>query len=66
MNNNLIEGVLSHDDYKILNKKMERRTDFDMKATEAAEVVDVVGDDCEEVGCDESDVDAEFGGFGAE
>ncbi|VUZ39395.1 unnamed protein product [Hymenolepis diminuta] len=40
---------------------MERRTDFDMKATEPAEVVDVVGDDCEEVGCEEvvGDVDAD-------
>ncbi|VDL64170.1 unnamed protein product [Hymenolepis diminuta] len=34
---------------------MERRTDFEMKATEPADVVDVVGDDCEEEDCEESD-----------
>ncbi|VUZ55374.1 unnamed protein product [Hymenolepis diminuta] len=44
---------------------MERRTDFEVKATEPAEVVDAVGDDCEEVCCEESGGDAEFGGFGA-
>ncbi|VUZ55375.1 unnamed protein product [Hymenolepis diminuta] len=48
---------------KNFNKAMERRTDFEMKATEPAEVVDVVGDDCEEVGCEESDGDAGFDGF---
>ncbi|VUZ39398.1 unnamed protein product [Hymenolepis diminuta] len=42
---------------------MERRTDFDMKATELAEVVDVVTDVGEEVGCEEVFEDGAVGEF---
>ncbi|VUZ39396.1 unnamed protein product [Hymenolepis diminuta] len=42
---------------------MERRTDFDMKATEPAEVVDVVTDGGEEVGCEEVFEDGTVGEF---
>ncbi|VUZ39403.1 unnamed protein product [Hymenolepis diminuta] len=42
---------------------MERRTDFDMKATEPAEVVDVVVDVGEGVGGEEGVEDDEFVAF---
>ncbi|VUZ54426.1 unnamed protein product, partial [Hymenolepis diminuta] len=63
MKSNLIERIPSHDFHKILNKKMERRTDFEMEATEPAEVVDVVGDDCEEEDWEGLDGAAEGGEF---
>ncbi|VUZ55377.1 unnamed protein product [Hymenolepis diminuta] len=50
MNNSLRRTISCNRIYRSLNKTMERRTDFDMKAIEPAEVVDVSGGDCEDEG----------------
>ncbi|KAM3179868.1 hypothetical protein ACTXT7_017433 [Hymenolepis weldensis] len=50
--------MLSNALYKSFNKTVERRTDFDMKATEPAEVVDDVCDVGEEVDCEGLDGEA--------
>ncbi|VUZ41102.1 unnamed protein product [Hymenolepis diminuta] len=50
MSNSFIETDLFTEVYNTFNKKVERRTDFDTKATEPAEVVVVSdGGDCEEL-----------------
>ncbi|VUZ42163.1 unnamed protein product [Hymenolepis diminuta] len=63
MNYSLIKIILSKALYKTLKRKIGRRTDFDMKATEPAEVVDVVTDVGEGVGCEEVFEDGEVGGL---